>query len=470
MMQHALPPIWTAAEIAKATGGRASHDFTVSLVDIDSRAVTQGSLFVALKGAASDGHKYIASAFDLGAAGVLIHDPSALDRADRPHVLVGDTMAALEALANQRRAEITGTVFGITGSAGKTGSKEALRLSFERELPRQVHASVLSYNNHTGVPLSIARCPADVRVCVLEMGMNHAGELTHLSSIARPHIAIITTVASAHREFFKTEEDIADAKAEIFSGLVPGGTAIINRDNRHYARLRATAEKSPAGRIITFGKDHDDADVRALKVARYDNGSGITADVMGDILTYKISQAGDHWVMNSLAVLAAVKAADGDLGLAGLALAEMDGIAGRGRRVTIKTKDGGDALILDEAYNANPASMAAALDVLGSITPKARGRRIAVLADMKELGVESAPFHRALAEPIQKAGVQLLFTLGAEIGVLSDVLPHQRMDSLGALQEALTTGLRDGDVVLVKGSNSMKLGSVISALSARGGD
>jgi UDP-N-acetylmuramoyl-tripeptide--D-alanyl-D-alanine ligase len=475
-------PLWQLSDVAHAVQGVANTQASLHSVDIDSRNVSPGSLFIALKGAQSDGHAYIDQAFAQGAAAVLIHDKNALRDADQPHVLVADTQTALEQLARRRRAGVQGQVSAITGSAGKTGSKEALRLCLERAYPQQVHASVASYNNHTGVPLSLARCYEDVKHCVLEMGMNHAGELTALSALGRPHVALVTTIASAHRAFFDSEEAIADAKAEIFSGLLPGGAAIINQDNRHYARLRAHAERSPAGRIISFGWQSTKADVRALKVARFAEGSSITADVMGDLLTFKISQPGEHWILNALGVLAAVKALGADLGLAGLALAEMTGLAGRGRRLRVSTRDRGQATILDEAYNANPASMAAALDVLSGWPVEAPGRRIAILGDMKELGNQSADFHRALASPLYKAGVNIVWTVGDEITPLIEALEkaasttqkeaknidYQHFESADAILACVRDTIKNGDCVLIKGSNAMGLGKIVTALAQEG--
>jgi UDP-N-acetylmuramoyl-tripeptide--D-alanyl-D-alanine ligase len=475
-------PLWQLLEVAQAVQGVANQGITnsdVALygVDIDSRNVTAGSLFVALKGSQSDGHKYIDQAFAQGAGAVLIQDKTALRDPNQPHVLVEDTQAALEQLARHRRSALVGQVSAITGSAGKTGSKEALRLCLERAYPRQVHASIASYNNHTGVPLSLARCPADVQHCVLEMGMNHAGELTALSGLGKPHVALITTIASAHRAFFDSEEAIADAKAEIFLGLLPGGVAIINQDNRHYARLRAHAERAQAGKIISFGWQSTNADVRALKVARFATGSTITADVMGDLLTFKIAQPGEHWVLNALGVLAVVKALGADLGLAGLALADMVGLAGRGRRLRVATRDGGHATLLDEAYNANPASMAAALDVLSSLVVEGEGRRIAILGDMKELGAQSADLHKDLAGPLRKAGVRVVWTVGDEIAVLKQALDkmsatmdiaHMHFDSADDILASVRTMIRNGDCVLIKGSNSMGLGKVVTALAQEG--
>ncbi len=457
-----MSALWTASDIAHAIDGFASGAWQVNGVHIDSRDVEPGCLFVALSGETTDGHQFLDAAFKNGASGAIVNQAT-----HYPHVKVVDSFVALQNLAKAARQRLQGTVIAITGSVGKTGVKEALRLALERYVPGYVHASIRSFNNHVGVPLTLARMPAQMRFAVLEMGMNHAGELTALSALAKPDVAIITTVESAHLEFFQSEEAIADAKAEIFSNLSKNGTAIINTDNRHAERLLKSAKaEANVGRIITFGREHP-ADVRAITVSRYDGGSAITADIMGERLIYKIAQSGDHWVLNSLAVLAAVKAVDADLGLAGLALADMAGLAGRGQRLLIPTQDGGTALLLDESYNANPASMRAALAVLGEFERRGR-RRVVILADMKELGNRSSQFHTDLANDILAIDIDELYLVGPEMKALSDILPrhirHTHMLSADTISDVMQASLRHDDIVLVKGSNSMGLGKVIKNL------
>lgn len=465
-----MTALWTSEAIARATGGTASAEFSVGGVTFDSREVMPGDLFIALKGEQMDGHRFLPQAIAAGAGGAIVSDPSQLPEG-APHVLVPDTFAALNDLGRAARARMNGAVIGVTGSAGKTGVKEALRLALERSAPGRVHASVKSYNNHTGVPLSLARMPEDAIYGVFEMGMNHPGELTELAGLVRPHVAIITTIASAHLAFFDSEDAIADAKAEIFTGIEPGGTAILNKDNPHYARLRAAAEAAGVGEIVTFGLQAADADVRPLKVAPLDICTSMTADVMGEMLTFKIGLPGEHWALNALGVLAAVKAAGGDLGLAGLALGEMQGLEGRGKRTLVKAGDG-QAMLLDESYNANPASMAAALSVLGGFETRRRGRRIAVLGSMRELGPESDGLHAGLAEPIEAAGVAEAILVGTEMAALAKALPT-RIPSrhVATADEALTLlrgMVRADDIVLVKGSNSVGLGRVVRSLNQQG--
>ncbi|WP_066651180.1 MULTISPECIES: UDP-N-acetylmuramoyl-tripeptide--D-alanyl-D-alanine ligase [Sphingomonas] len=455
--------LWTSVEIAAATGGTASADFTVDGVAFDSREVGPGDLFVALKGATTDGHKFLDQVFSRGAGGAIVSTPPASP--DSPHVLVPDTMAALEALAHASRARMTGPVIGVTGSVGKTGTKEMLFACLDRGAPGAVHRSVKSYNNHTGVPLSLARMPAASRYGVFEMGMNHAGEIAALTRIVRPHVAIITTVASVHIEFFKDEAGIADAKAEIFEGLEPGGTAIIPYDNVHRDRLIAAALAVDA-RVVTFGLG-EGADIRAMETMRSPGGGTyVTARLLGRELGFTIGQPGAHLVSNALAVLAAVEAVGADVALAGLALADMGGLAGRGARINVALEGGGSALVIDESYNANPTSMRATLAVLAA---EPAARRIAVLGQMGELGADSAPFHAGLAEPLLAAGVAHAILVGEGMQPLANALEGQlefvHVPDASAARAALIALLADGDAVLVKGSNSVGLSAVVAALS-----
>ena len=345
----AAPPLWTSSEIAAATGGQASTDFVVNGLTFDSREVGPGDLFLALRGEHDDGHHFVDQAFSAGAVGALVDTPIA-----GPHVLVDDTMAALEALAKAARSRSHAQIIGITGSVGKTGTKEALAEALERHAPGRVHRSVKSYNNHTGVPLSLARMPRHCAYAVLEMGMNHAGELTALTAQVRPHVAIVTTIAPAHIGYFASLDAIASAKAEVFSGLVPGGTAIIPFDSPYSKRLAAAAKKHGA-RILTFGTKAG-ADVRACDwVADADKGGSlITAELPEATLCFALAPPGDHWVANAMAVLAAVQTVGADPSAAGIALAELPELQGRGARRTIDVP-GGKALLIDESYNANPA-------------------------------------------------------------------------------------------------------------------
>lgn len=454
-----MNPLWTARAIAAATGGEANADFTVQGVAFDSREVTTGDLFVAMKGEVADGHAFIDKAIAAGAAGIVCETAI-----DHPHVRVADSAAALNALGTASRARSHGRIIGVTGSAGKTGTKEALFAALDRFRPGKAHRSVKSYNNHVGVPLSLARMPSTADYGVFEMGMNHAGELAELTRMVRPHVAIVTTIAPAHMEFFSGEEAIADAKSEIFEGLEPGGTAIVPFDSPHYARLRAKAEKH-AAHIVSFGLGAD-ADVRAVDwLSDGQGGSLVTAQVQDSLLCFTIAQAGAHWVSNSLAVLAAVKAVGGDLPAAGLAFAEMAGLTGRGARHRVPF-GGGHILVIDESYNANPASMAATIGQLGS---ESGDRRIAFLGAMRELGPGSDDYHAALAAPLVAAGVQFALLVGEEMAPLAKALEgridFEHVPAHSAAVGRLKDLIRPGDAVLVKGSNSVGLSHVVTALT-----
>ena len=454
-----MSALWTSDEIAAATGGTPSVRFEVNGVTFDSREVQPGDLFVAMPGAVHDGHKFVAGAFASGAAGAIVSQP-----VDGPHVLVADTFAALQSLGRAARERSKATVFGVTGSVGKTSTKEALYAALERNRPGKVHRSVKSYNNHTGVPLSLARMPRHSEFAVLEMGMNNAGEIRALVAQVRPHVALITTIAPAHIENLGSEEAIADAKAEIFEGLEPGGIAILPNDTPHRDRLLKAARRR-ADRIITFGSG--DADVHAVHaVASERGGSLISAALLERELTFTISQPGEHWVANALGVLAAVEAVGADVALAGLALADMGSLKGRGQRHRVRV-DGGELLLIDESYNANPASMAATLKSLGA--EKDARRRIAVLGPMRELGPHSDELHAGLAPAVIAAHVDRLILIGDEMRSLAErVVGHVSVDLVSNVDEAtdaLMRLVRPGDAVLVKASNSVGLAKLVEHVS-----
>jgi UDP-N-acetylmuramoyl-tripeptide--D-alanyl-D-alanine ligase len=453
--------LWTSDEIGAATEGTGSGEFSVSGVTFDSREVSSGDLFIAMKGEATDGHRFLEKAFAAGAAGAVVSEPI-----DHPHVRVADTTEALNALGRAARARTAARICGVTGSVGKTGTKEALYAALDRSAPGEAHRSLKSYNNHTGVPLSLARMPRETRFGVFEMGMNHAGELAELTRLVRPHVAIVTAIASAHREFFASEEEIAEAKAEIFDGLEAGGTALVPFDSP-YRDLLADRARSHAGTILTFGLG-EGADIRARDVvAAPGGGSLVTAILPGAELTFTVSQPGEHWVSNALAVLGAVDALGGDLAAAGLALADLLGLKGRGERHSIAL-DGGEALLIDESYNANPASMAATLRTFGALRPA--GRRIAVLGGMKELGTQSEGFHAGLAGPVEAACVDYAILVGEEMAPLAKALGQkvkiEHVPATAAAIELVLREVRPGDAILVKGSNSIGLAALVEALAS----
>ncbi|TIX51371.1 UDP-N-acetylmuramoyl-tripeptide--D-alanyl-D-alanine ligase [Alteraurantiacibacter aquimixticola] len=464
--------LWTSAEIALATGGTAYGEFQVSGVEMDSRDVRSGDLFVALKGEAMDGHKFVDKAFANGAVAALVDRP-----VDGPHVLVEDTSRALELLARTARNRASARIIGVTGSVGKTGVKEAIFASLERTSRGTSHRSIRSYNNHVGVPLSLSRMAPRSQYGVFEMGMNHAGEIAGLTAQVRPHVAVITTIAPAHIENLGSMEAIAAAKAEIFAGLEKGGTAVIPADSEHFEQLRDAAQAVGA-KVISFGRA-DHADMRLLDaLPDAHGGSLVTAAMGGHRLCYTVAEPGDHWVSNSLCVMAAVHAAGGDLGAAGLALAGMGGLKGRGARLRL-TVPGGHALMVDESYNANPASMRATLAQLGQ-TPATR--RIAVLGAMKELGDFAPSFHAQLSEPLFDANVDYAVLVGDEMTPLARELGKGLANTLGkplhfahcenageAIAALEEFGLAGGDAVLVKGSNSVGLSRLVAHFGAREG-
>ncbi|MEQ1547760.1 MAG: UDP-N-acetylmuramoyl-tripeptide--D-alanyl-D-alanine ligase [Chakrabartia sp.] len=447
--------------MAAATGGVARAAFDVTGVAFDSREVGPGDLFIALSGEATDGHKFLDGAFAKGAAGALVSVPT-----DHPHILVEDTTAALNALGIASRARSSAKIVGVTGSVGKTGTKEALAAALARANLGPVHRSVKSYNNHTGVPLSLSRMPADTRFGVFEMGMNHAGELSALTQLVRPHVALVTTIASAHREFFASEEAIADAKGEIFEGLAAGGTAIIPFDSAHRDRLIAAA-KPYAANIMTFGLGAG-ADVRALDVVEVAGGTMVTATLPGADLCFTVSQPGAHWVSNALGVIAAVQAVDGDLAAAGLALADFGGLVGRGAQHRIAVA-GGEALLIDESYNANPTSMAATLAVLGATEAK---RRVVILGEMRELGPDGPALHAGLSAVVEAAGVGFALLVGTAMAPLAAALDGKiecvHVPDAATALDLLRQEIRAGDALLIKGSNAVGLSRLVDALTGGG--
>ena len=476
-------PLWTVDAMAQAMGAQTMGAQTmgaqtlgasrggvlpasISGISIDSRSIRRGDAFFAIKGDARDGHDFVSTALANGAglAVVAIEQRDSFPT-DAPLLVVADVLEGLRDLARAARARSQAKVIGVTGSVGKTGTKEALRLALARD--GETHASVASYNNHWGVPLSLARCPAHVDFAIFEMGMNHAGEIEPLAKLVRPHVAIITTIEPVHLEFFPAGiEGIADAKAEIFAGLEPGGAAVINRDNPHYARLRQKAEAARVGNIVAFGEAAD-ADARVLKFSLHPDCSVVSASVLGTEVTYKLGTPGKHLIWNSLAVLAAAKLAGADLALAALALAELKPVIGRGARITLRL-NGGNAQLIDESYNANPASMRAALSVLGQTAIGARGRRIAILGDMLELGAAGEKLHRELAEAAIANDVDLVFCSGPLMRALYDALPAGRQggyaETSAGLETAVISMVQPGDAIMVKGSLGSRMGPLVKVL------
>lgn len=460
-------PLWSALGLVKPLGARVSGSLasSVSGVSIDTRTLAPGDLFVALQGDNSDGHDHVRAAFDKGAAAAVVdeaHAP-ALNATGTLYV-VHETLRALEGLGRAARARTKARIAAITGSVGKTTTKEMLRHVLAAQGP--THASVASYNNHWGVPLTLARMPSATRFGVFEIGMNHAGEITPLVAMARPHLAIITRIAPVHLEHLGSIEAIADAKAEIFSGVMRGGAAILNFDDAQADQLRRRAQEGPVRFILGFGT-RDGADARLVSLDETAQGSVVEADVLGQRLRYTLGMPGRHIAINSLAVLLAARALGGDMQEAANAIATFVPPKGRGTRETLAREDRAITLI-DESYNANPASMAAALDVLGQASRHGAGRRIAVLGDMLELGPEGPALHGALAADVLRNEVDLVFAAGPLMRNLYDALPRAQRGGFAPdsarLEELLAGALADGDTVMVKGSNGSRMGAVVARL------
>jgi UDP-N-acetylmuramoyl-tripeptide--D-alanyl-D-alanine ligase len=457
--------LWTATEAAAATGAETAETWNAEGISIDSRTIVPGDLFIALEGPNFDGHEFLAQAFAEGAVAAVVHRRPA-EPVPGPLLVVDDTMTALEALGRAARTRCVARVVAVTGSVGKTGTKEALRLCLAVQGP--THANVANLNNQWGVPLSLARMPRDSAYAVFELGMNHPGELGPLSRLVRPHAVIVTNVEAVHLEFFDSVAAIADAKAEAFEGLEPDGVAIVNLDNAHSGRLVEAARGAGAARIVGFGTDPQ-AEVRLIKVVPHSECCCISATIGDQPVTYKVGAPGRHWAMNSLAVLAAIQALGGDLGLAALELAQLSALEGRGARHTVALGEGSFVLI-DDSYNASPASMRAAFDTLADAPVGRGGRRLAVLGDMLELGSEASKLHRELAADLAAAGVDLVFTAGAAMAALHQALPVERRglhaSTSGELIEPLRAALSAGDAALVKGSLGSRMGIIVEALLA----
>jgi UDP-N-acetylmuramoyl-tripeptide--D-alanyl-D-alanine ligase len=466
-------PLWSFDELVSAIGGRpvGPTPGPISGISIDSRTISPGDAFFAIAGDRFDGHDFVSAALARGAATAIVAEDrlAAFGGIADSLVVVADVLAALAALGRAARKRSSARVAAVTGSVGKTGTKEMLAAALAPD--GKVHASPASFNNHWGVPLTLARLPTDAQFAVFEIGMNHAGEIEPLTRMVEPDVAIVTTVEPVHLEFFDSVEDIARAKGEIFLGLRPGGVAIINRDNPHFALLADLAQAAGAERIIGFG-EHADAEVRLERVALKANCSCVAASIMDVPMSYKLGAPGRHMVQNSLAVMAAVSALDGDLAKAGLALAQTGAPKGRGTRHRLIVADHGDpAVLIDESYNANPASMRAAIALLGDSSPGKGGRRIAVLGDMRELGDQASLMHADLADSVAAAGIDAVFLAGPLMASLRDALPHRCLggyaETADDLQALLFDSIGPGDVVMVKGSNASRMGPLVEALKVR---
>ena len=451
--------LWSSQDIVAATGGKVvGGPFEATGVSIDSRAVDPGDLFVALAGE-RDGHGFAPAAFAAGAFGVLASRPI-----DGPHVLVPDTLKALEAMGVAARDRSLAIRSAVTGSVGKTSVTQAIAAGLAGA--GRWHSSVKSYNNHIGVPLTLARMPWATERAVFEIGMNHADEISPLSKMVRPEVVVITTVGPVHIENFPDgEEGVARAKAEIFDGIEPDGMAILNGDNRWFDLLAHSARAAGA-RVQSFGTG-EGCDARLLDFSAADGHASVRAMINGVSVSYPLLQTGLHWGLNSLCALLALEAMNVDRAVALEALAAFAPLAGRGAEKTVRIA-GGAFTLIDESYNANPISMAAALRTLGA--RRERGRRIVALTDMLELGPDGPAFHAALAALVEAANVDLVFCAGPMMKSLWDALPPTRRggyaEAAADIAPRVASAMEPGDLVMVKGSNGSRASAIAAVLAA----
>jgi UDP-N-acetylmuramoyl-tripeptide--D-alanyl-D-alanine ligase len=460
-------PLWQWDELVAAAEGRAdgAPEVAITGFSIDTRTLAAGDVFVALK-AERDGHDFVGDAFKKGAAAALVSKGYRRGKDAGALIRTSDSLMALQAIGRAARARSNARIVAITGSVGKTGTKEMLRLSLSDA--GATHASEKSYNNHWGVPLTLARMPKATEFGVFEIGMNHAGEITPLTELVRPHVAVITTVEPVHLEYLLSVEAVAEAKAEILKGLVPGGTAVLPRDNAHFDLLKERASAVGA-KIMTFGFAKD-ADIVCIQANLETKGSSVIAGHGSLRFPYRVGAPGEHYVRNSLAVLAVLVALNADPMRRLAALARISAPVGRGARAQLDAPDG-RVLLIDESYNANPASVRAALAAMATTPRSDFPRRVAVLGDMLELGDASEELHRGLKEAVDGAGIDLVLACGPMMRLLYDTLkPSQQggwTPTSDELVGPLLNAVRPGDAVMIKGSLASKMGPLVQALRAR---
>ncbi|RWC56170.1 UDP-N-acetylmuramoylalanyl-D-glutamyl-2,6-diaminopimelate--D-alanyl-D-alanine ligase [Mesorhizobium sp.] len=460
--------LWTSEALVAAMDGRPLGPMPegISGISIDSRSLQPGDAFFAIKGEAMDGHDFVTSAIKAGAEVLVVAEgklPS-LGRLTAPIIVVEDVLVALEKLGVASRARSQAKIIAVTGSAGKTTTKEALRHVLQAV--GKVHASAQSFNNHWGVPLTLARMPEDCDYAVFEIGMNHPDEIRPLVKMVRPHVAIVTMIAAAHLGFFRNLDEIAKAKAEIFEGLEPEGAVILNRDDARFKLLDKMAHAAGVEHVYGFGENARST-FKLVQCELHADHSDIIARIGGHEVTARIGAPGRHMVQNVLAVLGAAHLVGADLGKVASALADLSAERGRGKRHVLRHPRGPITLI-DESYNANPASMSAAMALLNATPVTGEGRRIAVLGDMLELGDHSAKLHAALAELIVGTGTQTVFLGGPEMRVLAEVLPAEIKTEYRAgveeLKPVLLAALKPGDVVMIKSSKGIGFAKLVDAL------
>lgn len=466
-----MSALWTEQEAAKATGGHAKGAWQASRVEIDSRRVQPGDLFVAIRGDSFDGHDFVKDALAKGAVAALVSKkPEGVP--EEKLLVVADALRGLEDLGREARRRCSAKVVGVTGSVGKTSTKEMLRMALAAH--GQVFASSGNFNNHIGTPLNLANLPPDAPFAVFEMGMNHAGEISHLTTMVQPHVAAITTVEAVHSEFFDGIEGIADAKAEIFEGVPPGGAAVLNRDNPQYAQLMKRVGERNIATLLTFGA-HEKADCRLVEYKPMPGGCAVTASVMGREISFGMKAVGRHWAMTALLVLGVGQALGLDAAKTATALSQFGELAGRGSLSALKVK-GGEATLIDDSYNASPAAMRAAFAKTKEVWQAmgGKGRKIAALGNMLELGADAPAMHSGLAEGLKENGFDALYTAGELMQHLHHAVPEAMRAGHVAKAEQLlaliTPALKPGDVLLVKGSHGSNMYELAAALAATAGE
>ncbi len=457
-----IESIWTSNEVFSALGVKGDVPWEATGVSIDSRTLSPGDLFIAIVGLRNDGHKFVGDAFDLKAAAAIVHNEFNLNASCL--VKVNNTMEAMEILARCARKRCGGKIIGVTGSVGKTSTKEMLKLVLKDQ--GKVSASLGNLNNHWGLPLSLVRMPKSTKFGIFEMGMNAPGEIERLSSIVKPDVAVITTIENVHTEFFKSIDEIADAKSEIASGIVEGGVLVLNRDTKCFKRIKNAAKKKGVNDIKTFGV-HNRSDYRLVDFNRTHQGGKVLANLRGRQVSFELGVFGRHWAKNSMAVLAAVGAVGGSEEKAANSLKFMKELEGRGKWDTFFIS-GGSFILIDESYNASPASMNAALEVLGNVPISNSGRRIAVLGEMLELGDKSSQFHEELIKPLQLYGVDVVFAVGNEMESLWNILPLNLRGEFSTNRKLLSPiiieSIRPGDVLMIKGSLASGVSKIVSEI------
>jgi UDP-N-acetylmuramoyl-tripeptide--D-alanyl-D-alanine ligase len=461
--------LWTSGEVAQALGAVIAAPFEANGVTFDSRAVSKGDLFFALKGETTDGHGFVAEAMKRGAAAAVVSRD--VENAGGTLIRVPDTLKALEGLGRAARRRSKARIASVTGSVGKTSTKDALRAMLSAQAPTS--ASTASFNNHVGVPISLARLPREARYGVFEIGMNHPGEIEPLARQVEAHVGVVTNVGPAHIGFMGSEEAIANEKACLFAGMAQGAVAVLNRDGEHYERLAGHARRFGVSRIVGFGRG-ETADARLVSCSLQDTGSDVVALIHGRRIEYRLGAAGEHWVLNSIAALAVVEALGADVEQAAASLAGVTASPGRGARRFLKFGTG-TVELLDESYNGNPMSVRAMLAILARTEPAKGGRRLLALGDMRELGEGADAYHAGLADAVSASGAARVFLCGPHMEALWHKLEPARRgvhrpDSM-ALAGEVAAALRAGDVIAVKGSLGSKMKHVVDAiLAASGGE